>query len=161
MRRARPRPTELDKEQALTVKGMCEGAIGLSAGLFYAPQNFAKTDEVIALAKEAGKRGGIYDTHQRDESSYSIGLIDSTKEVLQIGREGGIPVHFSHIKALGHDVWGKSERCHQADRRCPRLGPECHRQQLSLAGLQYRAGCGADSALGFGWRRRRHAQALR
>jgi N-acyl-D-aspartate/D-glutamate deacylase len=104
-----PTPQELAKERALTVKGMCEGAIGLSAGLFYAPQNFAKTDEVIALAKEAGKRGGIYDTHQRDESSYSIGLMNSSKEVLQIGREGGIPVHFSHIKALGHDVWGKSK----------------------------------------------------
>ena len=103
-----PTPDELAKERALVVQGMCEGAIGLSAGLFYAPQSFAKTDEVIALAKEAGKRGGIYDTHQRDESSYSIGLIASTKEVLQIGREGGIPVHFSHIKALGHDVWGKS-----------------------------------------------------
>ncbi len=104
-----PTPVELDKERALTVKGMCEGAIGLSTGLFYAPQNFAKTEEVIALAKEAGKRGGIYDTHQRDESSYSIGLMNSSKEVLQIGREGGIPVHFSHIKALGHDVWGKSK----------------------------------------------------
>jgi N-acyl-D-amino-acid deacylase len=103
-----PTPAELEKEKALTVKGMCEGAIGLSAGLFYAPQNFAKTDEVIALAKEAGKRGGIYDTHQRDETSYSIGLINSTKEVLQIGREGGLPVHFSHIKALGPVVWGKS-----------------------------------------------------
>ena len=104
-----PTPQELEKEKALVVKGMCEGAIGLSAGLFYAPQNFAKTDEVIALAKEAGRRGGVYDTHQRDESSYSIGLLNSTKEVLQIGREGGIPVHFSHIKALGHDVWGKSK----------------------------------------------------
>src|SRR5690242_13127932 len=104
-----PTPAELEKEKALVVKGMCEGAIGLSAGLFYAPQNFAKTDEVIALAKEAGKRGGIYDTHQRDESSYSIGLMNSSKEVLQIGREGGLPVHFSHIKALGHDVWGQSK----------------------------------------------------
>jgi len=103
-----PTPDELAKERALVVQGMCEGAIGLSAGLFYAPQNFAKTDEVIALAKEAGSRGGIYDTHQRDESSYSIGLINSTKEVLQIGREGGIPVHYSHIKALGPAVWGKS-----------------------------------------------------
>ena len=103
-----PTPAELDKEKALTIQGMCEGAIGLSAGLFYAPQSFAKTDEVIALAKEAGSRGGIYDTHQRDESSYSIGLIVSTNEVLQIGREGHIPVHFSHIKSLGHDVWGKS-----------------------------------------------------
>ncbi len=103
-----PTPEELAKEQALVVKGMCEGAVGLSAGLFYAPQSFAKTGEVIALAKEAGRRGGIYDTHQRDESTYSIGLIASTREVLRIGREGGLAVHFSHIKALGHDVWGKS-----------------------------------------------------
>ena len=103
-----PTADELAKEEALTIQGMCQGAIGLSTGLFYAPQNFAKTDEVIALAKEAGARGGIYDTHQRDESSYSIGLMASSKEVLQIGREGHIPVHFSHIKALGHDVWGKS-----------------------------------------------------
>ena len=103
-----PTADELAKEVALAVQGMCQGALGLSTGLFYAPQNFAKTDEVIALAKEAGARGGIYDTHQRDESSYSIGLMASSKEVLQIGREGHIPVHFSHIKALGHDVWGKS-----------------------------------------------------
>jgi N-acyl-D-amino-acid deacylase len=103
-----PTGAELATEKNLVVKGMCEGAIGLSAGLFYAPQSFAKTDEVVALAKEAGRRGGIYDTHQRDESSYSIGLIASTKEVLQIGREANIPVHFSHIKVLGQDVWGKS-----------------------------------------------------
>lgn len=103
-----PTAAELETEKGLVVKGMCEGALGLSTGLFYAPQNFAKTDEVIALAKEAAKRGGIYDTHQRDESSYSVGLIDSTKEVLEIGREANIPVHFSHIKALGPDVWGKS-----------------------------------------------------
>jgi N-acyl-D-amino-acid deacylase len=103
-----PTATELATEKDLVVKGMCEGAIGFSTGLFYAPQSFAKTDEVIELAKEAAKRGGIYDTHQRDESSYSIGIIASTKEVLQIGREANIPVHFSHIKALGEDVWGKS-----------------------------------------------------
>ena len=156
-----PTPDELAKEKALTVQGMCEGAIGLSAGLFYAPQIFAKTDEVIALAKEAGARGGIYDTHQRDESSYSIGLIASTKEVLQIGREGHIPVHFSHIKALGHDVWGKSGEVIKLIEDARAVGPERHRQQLSLAGLAYRPGCGADPALGVGWRGGRHAQALR
>ena len=99
---------ELAKEAGLVTKGMCEGAIGFSAGLFYAPQSFSKTDEVVTLAKEAGARGGIYDTHQRDESSYSVGLMASSREVLQIGREAHIPVHYSHIKALGHDVWGKS-----------------------------------------------------
>jgi N-acyl-D-amino-acid deacylase len=103
-----PTAKELATEKKLVIEGMCEGAIGLSTGLFYAPQSFAKTDEIVDLAKEAAKRGGIYDTHQRDESSYSIGIIASTKEVLQIGREANIPVHFSHIKALGKDVWGKS-----------------------------------------------------
>ena len=95
-------------EKALVAKGMCEGALGLSTGLFYAPQSFAKTDEIIELAKEAAKRGGIYDTHQRDEASYSIGLMASVAEVLRIGREAQLPVHFGHIKALGVDVHGKS-----------------------------------------------------
>jgi N-acyl-D-amino-acid deacylase len=103
-----PNAAEAEREKQLVIKGMCEGAIGLSGGLFYAPQIFATTEEVIPLAREAGMRGGIYDTHQRDESTYTIGLINSTKEVLRIGREGHIPVHYSHIKTLGHDVWGKS-----------------------------------------------------
>ena len=106
--RRAPSPAELDREKALVGGAICDGAIGLSTGLFYAPQSYAKTDEVIELAKEAAKRGGIYDTHQRDESSYSIGLINSTKEVLRIGREAHLPVHFSHIKALGVDVRGKA-----------------------------------------------------
>ena len=103
-----PTPAELERMKALVAKGMCDGAIGLSAGLFYAPQSFAKTDEVVALAKEAAKRGGVYDTHQRDESSYSIGLMNSVKEVLQIGREAEIPVHFAHLKALGIDLQGQT-----------------------------------------------------
>ena len=103
-----PSSVELNEMRKLVAKGMCEGAIGFSTGLFYAPQSFAKTDEVIALAKEAAIRGGIYDTHQRDESSYSIGLLGSVNEVIQIGREAGIPVHFAHIKALGVDVQGQA-----------------------------------------------------
>jgi N-acyl-D-amino-acid deacylase len=103
-----PTSVELERMKHLVAQGMCEGAIGLSTGLFYAPQSFATTGEVIALAKEAVKRGGVYDTHQRDESSYSIGLLNSTKEVLQIGREAKIPVHFAHLKALGVDVKGQA-----------------------------------------------------
>src|SRR5580692_9490903 len=105
-----PSATELAQMRKLVAKGMCEGAIGFSTGLFYAPQSFAKTDEVVALAKEAAARGGIYDTHQRDESSYSIGLLSSVNEVIQIGREADIPVHFAHIKALGVDVQGQAPR---------------------------------------------------
>jgi N-acyl-D-aspartate/D-glutamate deacylase len=103
-----PTAAELDQERQLVVRGMCQGAWGLSTGLFYSPQSYSKTEEVIALAKEAAKRGGIYDTHQRDEASYTIGLMGSVAEVLRIGREAGIPVHFGHIKALGIDVQGKA-----------------------------------------------------
>jgi N-acyl-D-amino-acid deacylase len=103
-----PSATELAQMRKLVAKGMCEGAIGFSTGLFYVPQSFAKTDEVVALAKEAAIRGGVYDTHQRDESSYSIGLLGSVNEVIQIGRDAGIPVHFAHIKALGVDVQGQA-----------------------------------------------------
>ncbi len=105
-----PTADELARMRALVAKGMCEGAVGFSTGLFYAPQGFAKTEEVIALAQEAALRGGIYDTHQRDESSYTIGLLQSVEEVLRIGREAGLPVHFAHIKALGEDVQGQAPR---------------------------------------------------
>jgi len=103
-----PTATELDTMKTMVAKGMCEGALGFSTGLFYAPQSFAKTDEVIALAREAAKRGGVYDTHQRDESSYTIGVINSTKEAIEIGRAAGMPVHFAHFKALGVDVQGQA-----------------------------------------------------
>ncbi len=103
-----PTPPELDSMRALVATGMCEGAIGLSTGLFYDPQSYAKTDEVIALAREAAKRGGIYDTHQRDESSYTIGLLASVEETIEIGREAKLPVHFAHLKALGVDVQGSA-----------------------------------------------------
>ena len=103
-----PTPDELARMQAMVATAMCQGALGLSTGLFYAPQSFAKTDEVVALAREAGKRGGVYDSHIRDESSYSIGLAAAVDEAIAIGREGGLPVNISHIKALGVDVHGQA-----------------------------------------------------
>ncbi|TGX48758.1 D-aminoacylase [Sphingomonas gei] len=96
-----PTPAELQAMQALAAKGMCEGAIGLSAGLFYAPQSFASTEEVIAVAREAGKRGGLYDTHQRDEGDSSVGVMPSLEEALRISRESGAPLHLAHIKVSG------------------------------------------------------------
>lgn len=105
-----PTVAELATMRGLAVKAMCEGATGFSTGLFYAPQSFAKTDEVIAVAREVGSRGGLYDTHQRDESTYSIGLIASTEEALRIGREARMPVHFAHLKALGVDLHGQAPR---------------------------------------------------
>jgi N-acyl-D-amino-acid deacylase len=105
---AAPSPEQTQRMQQLVARGMQEGAIGMSTGLYYAPGNFASTEEIIGLAKIAAKHGGVYDTHMRDESSYNIGLIAAVQETIRIGREAGLPVHISHIKALGKDVWGKS-----------------------------------------------------
>ncbi|HUF26117.1 MAG TPA: amidohydrolase family protein [Gemmatimonadaceae bacterium] len=106
---AHPDAAQLDRMRALVAQAMREGAIGLSAGLYYAPGSFATTEEVIELARVAAQHGGVYDTHMRDESSYTIGLLGSIAETIRIGREARIPVNISHIKALGTDVWGKSD----------------------------------------------------
>ena len=106
---AAPTPAQLDSMRTLVRRGMEDGAIGMSTGLYYAPGSYATTEEVIELAKVAARYGGIYDTHLRDESSYTIGLIGAVKEAIRIGREAKIPIHISHIKALGTDVWGQSD----------------------------------------------------
>lgn len=103
-----PTPAELGRMQTLVARGLCDGAMGLSTGLFYPPQSFATTEEIIALAGEAAIRGGIYDSHLRDESSYGVGLIAAVEEAIRIGQEGRLPVHIAHIKALGVDVQGKA-----------------------------------------------------
>jgi N-acyl-D-amino-acid deacylase len=105
---ADPTADQLARMKLLIARGMDEGALGMSTGLYYAPGSYAKTEEIIELAKIASARGGIYDSHMRDESSYTIGLLGSIRETIRIGREANIPVHISHIKALGTDVWGQS-----------------------------------------------------
>ena len=107
-----PTPDELSRMKALVRKGMCEGALGFSTGLFYAPQSYARTEEVIELAREAARYGGLYDSHQRDESSGgpgSIGIEKSVEEFLRISREAGLPGHLAHLKNSGVFSWGKSE----------------------------------------------------
>jgi len=104
-----PTPAQLDSMRAIVARGMDEGAIGMSTGLYYAPGSYATTDEVIALAKVAAAKGGLYDSHLRDESSYTIGLVGAVNEAIRIGREARLPIHISHIKALGTDVWGQSD----------------------------------------------------
>jgi len=104
----KPTSEQIDRMKGLVETAMNEGAIGISTGLYYAPGSFSSTEEVIELARIAGQHGGIYDTHMRDESSYSIGLLGSVRETIRIGQEAHLPVMISHIKALGADVWGKS-----------------------------------------------------
>ena len=105
-----PSPKELANMKAMMTGAMCEGAFGFSAGLYYTPQNFAETSEVIELARIAAQYGGYYDTHLRDESTYNIGLSGAVNEALEIGRKSGAPVHIAHIKALGPAVWGHSSK---------------------------------------------------
>ncbi len=97
------------KMQQLIQQEMDAGVFGMSTGLFYAPGSYSDTDEIIHLAKVVAKNGGIYDTHLRDESSFTIGLIASIKEAIEIGRQAKLPIHISHIKCLGIDVWYKSK----------------------------------------------------
>jgi len=104
---AQPTGPQLEEMKALVTRAMDEGAFGLSTGLYYAPQSYSKTDEVIELAKVAALRGGIYDTHMRSESA---GLLEAIAETIRIGREAKIPVHISHIKALGPEVWNRSDQ---------------------------------------------------
>src|SRR2546426_10641208 len=84
----RPTAAELDKRRALVEQGMKDGAFGLSSGLFYVPGTFTPTEEVIELARVAGRFGGIYISHMRNEAS---GVIESVKETIRIGEEGGLP----------------------------------------------------------------------
>jgi N-acyl-D-aspartate/D-glutamate deacylase len=107
---AQPTAAQLEEEKQYVARAMDEGAFGMSTGLYYAPQSYSKTEEVIELAKVASAKGGVYDTHMRDEGSYSIGLLGAIQETIRIGREAHIPVHISHIKALGPDVWGQSKQ---------------------------------------------------
>ena len=142
-----PTATELAQEKALAAKGMCEGAYGLSTGLFYAPQSYAATDEVIAVAKEAGVLGGLYDTHQRDESTYTIGLIASTREAIRIGRESGSPVHFAHLKALGVDLQGHAPELIATIEAARRAGQAVTADQYPWLA----SGSSVDAALVPGW----------
>jgi len=99
-----PTPTQLDQMRTLVREAMKDGAVGVSTSLEYAPAPYAKTDELIALATEAGKSGGIYSTHMRDESNSVLEAID---EALRIGREAHIPVEIWHIKVAGKSNWGR------------------------------------------------------
>ena len=99
-----PTAAQLDQMRELVRQAMREGAVGVSTSLEYAPAPYAKTEELIALASEASKFGGIYATHLRDESNAVLPAID---EALRIGREGHVPVEIWHLKVAGKANWGR------------------------------------------------------
>src|SRR2546422_7766960 len=100
-----PWATEMERIRAWVREGVRAGAVGLSTGLIYEPSRYAKTDEIIALARELrGAAGGLYATHMRNEAD---GLLDAVREAIRIGEEAGVPVQISHHKASGRRNWGR------------------------------------------------------
>jgi N-acyl-D-amino-acid deacylase len=101
--KVQPTPAQLEQMKALVRDAMRDGAVGVSTSLQYAPAPYATTEELIALAAEASKFGGIYATHMRSEGSAITAAID---EAIRIGREAHIPVEIWHLKAAGKPQWG-------------------------------------------------------
>src|SRR5258706_925545 len=99
-----PTPEQLEQMKALVRDAMKDGTVGVSTALEYAPAPYAKTEELIALATEGGKFGGLYSTHMRNESD---SVLESIEEALRIGREAHVPVEIWHIKVAGKDNWGR------------------------------------------------------
>jgi dihydroorotase/N-acyl-D-amino-acid deacylase len=99
-----PTPEQLAQMKSLVRDAMRDGAVGLSTSLEYAPAPYAKTEELIQLASEAAKFGGIYATHMRSEGD---SIFQSIEETVRIGREAHIPVEIWHFKVAGKSNWGK------------------------------------------------------
>ena len=101
-----PTPEELERMKGLVEQAMRDGAVGLSTGLIYVPGTYAKTDEVLELARVAARHGGIYATHMRSEG---LGVADAIRESIEIGERAGLPVEISHFKVSARKLWGQSE----------------------------------------------------
>jgi N-acyl-D-amino-acid deacylase len=98
-----PTSVELEQMRSLVEQAMKEGAFGISSALIYPPNIYAKTDELIALAKVASKYGGIYATHMRSEGASESAAL---AEAIRIGREANLPVEIFHLKVSGKPRWG-------------------------------------------------------
>lgn len=131
-----PTPEELERMRALVRQAMEEGALGLTSALIYAPAAYAKTDELIALAKVAAEHGGMYITHIRSEGNR---LLEALDEAITIGREAGLPVEIYHLKAAGQQNWGKLDeaiaRIEQARRSGLRVTADMYPYTAAATGL--------------------------
>jgi N-acyl-D-amino-acid deacylase len=99
-----PTPEQLAQMRGLVVKAMEDGAMGVGSSLIYAPGSYAETDELVALATEAGRCGGFYISHMRSEGNR---LEEAVDELIDISRRSGAPAEIYHLKASGKPNWGK------------------------------------------------------
>jgi N-acyl-D-amino-acid deacylase len=97
-----PTPEQLAKMKEIVAKAMQDGCVGLSTALIYPPGTYAKTEEIVELAKVASQYGGVYFSHMRNESGQ---LLEAIQETIRIGEEAHIPVHIYHLKAAGQNNW--------------------------------------------------------
>ena len=102
-----PASDELDRMRALVRAAMEEGALGVGSSLIYAPAFYAKTEELIALAQEAGRYGGMYISHIRSEGN---ALLEAVDELVRIAREAKVPAEIYHLKAAGEQNWPKMDQ---------------------------------------------------
>ena len=114
-------------------RGMREGAFGLSSGLEYDPGFYSTTGELIAVSRAAAAHGGFYMTHMRDEEE---GLMEAVDEAIRIGREAGLPVQISHIKAGNASVWGRAPDVLERIRRANDEGLDVTADQYPYAAWQ-------------------------
>ena len=101
-----PGPSQLDSMKLLIRQAMEEGALGVTNALIYPVDFFAKTDELIALSKEASKYGGTYTSHMRSEGNK---LFEAVEELITISKEANIPAEIFHLKAAGKNNWSKMD----------------------------------------------------
>ncbi|MBV8496292.1 MAG: amidohydrolase family protein [Gammaproteobacteria bacterium] len=101
-----PTPEQLDGMRVLVRQSMEEGALGLTTALIYAPNNYARTPELMALARESARCGGIYTAHMRSEGDH---IEDGVRETIDIARDSGAPAEIHHFKFIGRDNWGKRD----------------------------------------------------
>ena len=135
---------EIEKMRGLVRQGMEDGAFGLSSGLFYVPGTFTPTAEVIELAKVAGRMGGIYISHMRDEASDVLG---SVRETIEIGEKGGLPTQVTHHKIIGKGNWGKSVETLKLIDAARARGVDATHRSVSLHRFVHQHPGGADAGL--------------
>jgi N-acyl-D-amino-acid deacylase len=102
-----PDAEQLKAMQGLVRTAMEEGALGLTTALIYTPDTYARTPELIALAQESGRCGGLYSAHMRSEGDRIEAAVDET---IAIARASGAPAHIYHLKMAGKDNWGKLDK---------------------------------------------------
>lgn len=101
-----PTPEQLTQMRTLVQQAMEEGALGVTTALIYSPNDYARTPELIALATESARCGGIYSVHMRSEGDR---LLEGVKETVDIARASGAPAEIYHLKVAGRRNWGKMD----------------------------------------------------